>query len=59
MDVVGLYRGRPYVARLTDNGMWIVQSDGPVIIFPALEGEEAETIRFQVERLFDVLPMAS
>jgi hypothetical protein len=58
MDVVGLYRGRRYVARLTTRGIWIVQCDGPVIVFPALEGEEADVIRCQVERLLELLPMA-
>jgi hypothetical protein len=65
VDVVtGIYQGRPYEARLTDGGVWVVRTDGPVIVFPALTGEEALSIREEVERLFDallgpVLPQAS
>jgi len=47
MDVVGIYRGRPYVARMADNGIWVVRSDGPVFVFPALAGEEADAVRIR------------
>jgi hypothetical protein len=57
VDVVaGIYHGRPYVATLTDGGVWVVRSEGPVLVFPALTGEQATAIRDEVERLFDALP---
>ena len=57
LDVVaGSYHGRPYVATLTDRGVWVVRSEGPVFVFPALTGEQATAIRDEVERLFDALP---
>jgi hypothetical protein len=56
LDVVGIYRGRPYVARLTGRGMWVVTCDGPVFVFPALRGEPADAVRTEIERLFQVLP---
>ena len=59
MDVEGIYRGRPYVARLTGDGIWVVRSDGPVFVFPALAGAQADAVRLEVERLFDALPGVS
>jgi hypothetical protein len=56
MDVVGIYRGRPYVARLTSSGVWVVTADGPVFVFPALEGEQSDAVRTEIERLFEALP---
>ena len=56
LDVEGIYRGRAYVARLTGDGVWVVRCDGPVFVFPALAGEQADAVRIQVERLFDALP---
>ncbi len=56
VDVVaGIYQGRPYEARLTDRGVWVVRTEELVIVFPALTGEEARSIREEVERLFDAL----
>jgi hypothetical protein len=57
--VSGTYRGRPYVARLTDRGLWVVRSEGPVFVFPALVGAPAAAIREEIERLFDALPQAA
>jgi hypothetical protein len=47
------------VARLTDRGLWVVRSEGPVFVFPALAGAQAAAIREEVERLFDALPEAA
>ena len=45
MDVVGIYRGRSYVARLTGEGIWIVTAGGP-----------ADAVRREIERRFQALP---
>lgn len=59
LDVEGIYRGRPYLARLTADGIWVVRSAGPVFVFPALASEQAGAVRLPVERLFDALPEAA
>ncbi|MEO6056667.1 MAG: hypothetical protein ABIQ49_07500 [Gemmatimonadales bacterium] len=57
VDIVhGIYHGRPYEATLTRRGVWVVKSEGPVLVFPSLTGEQAAAIREEVERLFDALP---
>jgi hypothetical protein len=41
LEVVGVYRGRAYTARLTEEGTWVVSCDGPVFVFPAARGDPA------------------
>ena len=60
LEVVGIHRGRTYVARLTADGMWVVTCrDGPVFVFPAHRGDGGDSVRTEIERLFQALPEQS
>ena len=56
LEVGGVYKGRTYRARLTREGMWVVTCDGPVLVFPAVEGDPPDSVRTEIERLFQMLP---
>jgi hypothetical protein len=56
LEVVGICRGRPYAARLTERGMWVVTCDGCVFVFPVLHGDPLDSVSTEIERLFQAFP---
>ena len=36
--------------------MWVVTCDGPVLVFQAVEGDPPDSVRTEIERLFQMLP---